>query len=525
VAFKTNRLEVLQEETASANLARETARTTSPDIRAHRASANTSFVEPIPKAGADPLCFPLQMGGGGSSTTTQTVQVDSAGRGDRVCLLVFADDKWATYALPSTGTLTVGRDAECEIRLNAPWISRRHALLHLGPALRIEDLGGTNGTRVLGAQLPPHTATSFRFGDVIEFGNTQAVVQRYTFGLQASSDSDKEPHSRVVEPMMRRIHQLAKLVAKGTINVLLLGETGVGKEVMAETIHRFSPRAGMPFLCLNCTAFTETLLESELFGHERGAFTGAVRTKAGLLETANGGTVFLDEVGDMPLAIQAKLLRVIEQREMLRVGGLSSHSIDVRFISATNRDLDRDVDDGRFRRDLFFRLNGVALVIPPLRERRDEIALLAQEFLRETCKREGRIHDIALASDVIEVLERYSWPGNIRELRNVVERAVLLCPSDTIGLQHLPEAIVRPSSMRSIAATDSSQAPGAGAEGEAPTAVTLRDAVEEIERNRITEALESCAHNQTRAAQLLGISRSKLIARMEAFGFKRPRKP
>src|SRR5262249_41506772 len=173
VAFKTNRLEVLQEETASANLARETARTTSPDIRAHCASANTSFVEPIPKAGADPLCFPLQMGGGGSSTTTQTVQVDSAGRGDRVCLLVFADDKWATYALPSTGTLTVGRDAECEIRLNAPWISRRHALLHLGPALRIEDLGGTNGTRVLGAQLPPHTATSFRFGDVIEFGNTQ----------------------------------------------------------------------------------------------------------------------------------------------------------------------------------------------------------------------------------------------------------------------------------------------------------------------------------------------------------------
>jgi transcriptional regulator of acetoin/glycerol metabolism len=249
--------------------------------------------------------------------------------------------------------------------------------------------------------------------------------------------SSNPPEDEAAESSaMAGVHELATLVAGSTISVLIMGETGVGKEVLAESLHRQSPRADKPLLRLNCAALSETLLESELFGHERGAFTGAVAQKRGLLETADGGTVFLDEIGELPPTVQVKLLRVIEERTVTRVGGLNSRSLDVRFVAATNRDLEVEVGRGTFRQDLFFRLNGVTIVIPPLRERRDEIERLAQAFLAAASRHRPR--PPRLSPEALGMLLAYSWPGNVRELRNVIERAVVLSKDDEIAPRHLP---------------------------------------------------------------------------------------
>ncbi|HEX8952592.1 MAG TPA: sigma 54-interacting transcriptional regulator, partial [Polyangia bacterium] len=237
---------------------------------------------------------------------------------------------------------------------------------------------------------------------------------------------------------MRSVRRLASQVAASDLCVLILGETGVGKEVMAETLHRMSPRASRKFLRLHCAAFTETLLESELFGHERGAFTGAQTSKPGLFETANGGTVLLDEIGELPMATQVKLLRVIEEKKVLRVGGVEPRPIDVRFVAATNRDLEAEMAAGRFRSDLYFRLNGVTLWIPPLRERREEIESLTRQFVTDACRRLNRADEPELTVDAVQRLRAYAWPGNARELRNTIERAVLLCGRGPIRSEHLP---------------------------------------------------------------------------------------
>ena len=242
----------------------------------------------------------------------------------------------------------------------------------------------------------------------------------------------------VADRRMQDLYRLAERIAAGNITVLILGETGVGKEVVAERVHRMSPRSARPYLKLNCAALSESLLESELFGHERGAFTGAMQAKQGLLETADGGTVFLDEVGELPHSIQVKLLRVLEERVMLRVGGLKPRPLDVRFIAATNRDLENEIIRGTFRQDLFFRLNGATLVIPPLRERTSEIPDLARAFAAQSARQMGLPSQPALSSEALELMMRYSWPGNIRELRNVVERAVLLCGRGPILPAQLP---------------------------------------------------------------------------------------
>jgi DNA-binding NtrC family response regulator len=307
-------------------------------------------------------------------------------------------------------------------------------------------------------------------------------------------------------PAMARLEALVARVAPGNINVLLLGETGVGKEVLAERIHALSPRGKRALLRLHCAALSESLLESELFGHERGAFTGAVKTKRGLLETADGGTIFLDEIGELPLSIQVKLLRVIEERKVLRVGGLTAQSIDVRFIAATNRNLEAEVARGAFRQDLYYRLNGISLVIPPLRERAAEIAPLAAQFIGNASAAAGRAA-LTLSPAAAALLRARDWPGNIRELRNVCERAVLLCPGQVIEPEHL--------SLLPDAATP---APPSSA----PTALTA-DA--QRQRDEIVDALARCAGNQSRAAKLLGISRKTLVARLDAYALPRPRKP
>jgi transcriptional regulator with PAS, ATPase and Fis domain len=323
--------------------------------------------------------------------------------------------------------------------------------------------------------------------------------------LNASGDS-AAPSVVVRDPELIKLHDLARRVAIGNISVLLLGETGSGKEIFAEVIHRHSSRHAKPLLRLNCAALTESLLESELFGHERGAFTGADKAKPGLFEAADGGTVLLDEIGELPLALQAKLLRVLQDKLVMRIGALEPRSIDVRFIAATNRQLQSEVARGRFRADLLYRLNGVTLVVPPLRQRLSELEELAALFLRRAAASLGqpapRLSEAALAA-----LRRYSWPGNIRELSNVIERAVLVAGgAPEVTAEHFPfDASANP--------------PVPAVANEAARSPAVDD-----ERQRIVDALAKHQGNQTYAAQELGIARSTLVAKMVAYRLPRPRK-
>jgi two-component system, NtrC family, response regulator AtoC len=371
----------------------------------------------------------------------------------------------------------------------------------------------------------------------------EALLSAANAALGGPRSSDL-PAVIVVDAAMQRIHRLLQRVAPGNISVLVLGETGTGKEVISETLHRMSPRANGPFLRLNCGGFTESLLESELFGHEKGAFTGAVATKPGLLESADGGTVFLDEIGELPPSLQVKLLRVLEDKQVMRVGALKPRKIDVRFVSATNRDLEDEIGRGAFRQDLYYRVSGVSIVIPPLRERVGEIPHLCRLFAAEAVRQVGGRESV-FSPSAMRLLQSYAWPGNIRELRNVIERAVLLSADGLITEEHLPTekmlggriaaapaghpapgvafdpyAAAAPVPVSAYAATAHSAEAILGG----PPAGSLQEEIDDVERRRILAALESCAGNQTRAARMLGISRSTLSARLEQFGLPRPRK-
>ena len=664
-----------------------------------------------------------------------------ASRERRWVLLVIGDQTKATYPLPDVGTVSIGRAQGNDVTVDDPAISRRHAILHLGPTIRVEDLGSANGTRVCDAKVfgprpaemlktaeildrkvPSGGSCEVHPGNVIQVGSTMIVVQhgaattrprrlwphgyfegcleeecaraeradthkgtaRAAFAVMRIHVDEGTPqraveevlsmatrsvdvvaaygpgeyevlvidadpsslgkvvdevkrriigflaergaHARVgtacwpldgrspetllakacqrvesadgadpsplvaavivQDPAMQRLYRMAERIADSTISVLLLGETGVGKEVLAETLHRLSSRANKPFVRLNCAALTESLLESELFGHERGAFTGAVQAKQGLLESADGGTVFLDEVGELAVSTQVKLLRVLEARQVMRVGSVKSKPIDVRFIAATNRDLEHEVQMGSFREDLFFRLNGIPLVIPPLRERVTEIEPLARALIAPACRRANR-PDVDIAPEALELLKTYSWPGNIRELRNVIERALLLCGRGPIALEHLPiekmgatlpvraarssmppagsasppttgpgsgwpsaSATWPPQSTTWPSSSSSSPTPrtdpralrgtptnpaglsprsfgpeaDTGSELPLPPSAGLRSGVEQVERDLILRALEQCAGNQTQAAKLLGVSRRTLVSRLEQYELPRPRK-
>jgi len=308
----------------------------------------------------------------------------------------------------------------------------------------------------------------------------------------------------VVEPAMQRVFTLVERIADSTMTCLLLGETGVGKEVVCEAIHRRSSRRDRPLIKLNCAALPETLLESELFGHERGAFTGADRKKIGFFEAADGGTLFLDEIGEMPLSLQAKLLRVLERKVITRVGGTAEVATDARLIAATHRDLDADVRSGRFRQDLLFRIGGFTIVVPPLRDRPREIVPLAELFARTTASEQGRAVPV-LSQDAREVLTGYTWPGNVRELKNAIERALVLC-TDTITAADLPDK------MRDMAQRTRPIA----------IAADVRGHLAEVERAAIVAALEADGGNQTRAAKRLGLSRRALIYKLEKYGLKPP---
>ena len=295
---------------------------------------------------------------------------------------------------------------------------------------------------------------------------------------------------------------LARVAASPASTVLLTGETGTGKDLIAKTIHYNSDRAARPFVNITCSAIPEQLLESELFGHERGAFTDARSQKRGLFETADGGTVFLDEIGEMTQGLQAKLLRFLEERTFKRVGGLSDIHVDVRVIAATNRDLEQEVKAGRFRDDLFYRLQVMPIALPALRERVGDIRLLAEYYI-DRYNREFRKRIKGLTPEATELLEHYRWPGNIRELRNTIERGMLLATRDRLGRDDF-SMLTRTSPPSQFVLP--------------PEGVHL----EEVERQLVVQALERCHGNQTHAGELLGINRDQVRYRIEKFGLTRP---
>ncbi len=449
---------------------------------------------------------------------TDAVGAEAAG----VFLLVVGRDAYSTYDLPASGTLTIGRGESNAVRVDDPLASRAHARLHVGDAMFIEDVGSVNGTRIKDEPLKPGERVAITIGETVQIGSSVLIVQRRTTRpdlLRPETLRDEGVAMRVAAPAlpaqsrsgeaMLRVQGLAERAAAGTINVLITGETGVGKELLAEAVHRKSPRREGPYVCLNCAALSETLLESELFGHERGAFTGALAAKPGLLETAAGGTVFLDEVGELPMATQAKLLRVIETRQVTRLGSVKPRRIDTRFIAATNRNLEAEIGRGSFRQDLYFRLNGITLSIPPLRERVGEIRPLAETFVRQICSDLGRPAPL-VPSTIYGMLESYAWPGNIRELKNMMERAVLLCTGPVLDGEHLPLDKLQPVSS------------GGAGPHEAKEISTVGAA--RGERERIVDALAACAGNQSRAAKLLGIPRRTFVSKLDAFQIPRPKK-
>jgi len=541
-------------------------------------------------------------------------------------VLVLSQNFIATYPLPRSGEVTVGRSHSVEIYVDDPIVSRRHAILSAKPPT-IRDLGSSNGTRVLGVQLAPGEKRELAVGDIIMMGSSALLIQRgdakvrprrfwtqehfearlreecsrgdragrfsvacLHFGrdvpdvgvrrllaralrtsdvvgecgrsvyalllvdadtgqsrlvLDRIADALKQhdvtarwgiahfpadgrtgeallakaqivadpvdagaespPHSEgrvVADAVTQELYRVADRVAAGDISVLITGETGVGKEVMAEEIHRRSPRQARPFLRLNCAALSESLLESELFGHERGAFTSAVAAKPGLLETADGGVVLLDEIGEMPMNLQVKLLRVIEEKQVRRVGGLKSHPLDVRFLAATNRDLQKHAARGLFRMDLYYRLAGVTLAIPPLRDRPGDIKPLVQTFLHHASRHLGGSLP-TMSEEALGLLCAYHWPGNIRELKHVIERAVLLAGNSTITGAHV----------------SLEKAPPGDQEGRVINGASAAD----DDRRRVLEVLTACGGNQSRAAKKLGMSRGALIRRLVTYGITRPR--
>jgi two-component system NtrC family response regulator len=321
---------------------------------------------------------------------------------------------------------------------------------------------------------------------------SEALTDRYSYGNIIGKS----------KPMLK-IYDMISKVAPSKASVLITGPSGTGKELIAKAIHYDSPRKDRPFVSINCGALTETLLESEIFGHERGAFTGAVAMKKGRFELADGGTLFLDEVGDMPLPLQVKLLRALQEMEFERVGGTRTIRVDVRVLSASNREIKQDVAEGIFREDLFYRLNVIHIEVPPLSERIEDIRLLVDHFI-EKYRQDGMKEKIELSTETWKALYNHTWPGNIRELENVIERAVVLNPGGIIELEDLPAEFSKKREEIDVNRFIPANAP-------------LQETLEQIEEQLIRRALRQCNNIQAHAADMLSITKSLFQHKMKKY--------
>jgi transcriptional regulator with GAF, ATPase, and Fis domain len=427
-----------------------------------------------------------------------------------------------TVPLSAPGT-TIGRDTGSQLSIPDHLMSRRHCAVEAASGrFTLRDLGSANGTHVNGAPIRERVlehGDRIRAGDSVllflqsegigaaTVGGPDSLLDDLTKRILIDVDrlageepvdmpsamASEIPAGRITfqapgmvgdTPAMRAVYECIRKVAGADCTVLISGETGTGKELAARAIHQNSARASRPFVAINCAALTEPLLESELFGHEKGAFTGAVALKKGKLEIADGGTLFLDEVGDLAPALQAKVLRALQQHEFERVGGTRTIKVDVRVVAATNLDLEAAVASGRFRQDLWYRLNVVSLTMPALSARRGDIPRLAAHFAAKY----GRGRAIELSREAVDVLTAYDWPGNVRELENAIERAVVLGRADRIVVDDLPRAVIGASSIQ------------------ADHAAPFHQNVIDTKRRLILDAIDRAGGNCTAAARLLGIN-------------------
>jgi len=450
---------------------------------------------------------------GSKNDDPEVTRPDSGTMAPGSMLVVVGSSLFVTHPL-TQDHVVIGRAAACDVVLDHRSLSRRHAILRRTPELSLQDLGSTNGVRLAGRIVRGGEPILLSPGEGFHIGPFSFIIVDAQ-AVGPSTDRSGRDRLIVEDPTPGGVSALVREIARSNVNVLVLGETGVGKEVLATTIHALSGRAGK-LASVNCAALSETLLDGELFGHEKGAFTGAIAARQGLLEGASGGTVFLDELGEMPLALQAKLLRAVESREIRRLGSTRATLIDIRIVAATNRELTAEVDAGRFRQDLFFRLDGVSLRIPPLRERRAAIAPLALQFIEQAKQRLGK-PDIVATPELLAALAAYDWPGNVRELKAVIDRAVLLSRGSQLGSRHLAFSM----------SGDATRTP----QRRAPQTETNRevddldflDSEQRSDRARVISAIEACAGNQTRAAKQLGISRTTLVNKLGLYRIPRPR--
>ncbi len=395
--------------------------------------------------------------------------------------------------------VTIGSQGDNHCVLNDPTVSRHHAAIEEtreGYVLR--DLGSTNGTSLSGILIKE---AYLEYGSIIGLGNTQ--LQFVPLEERVEIPPSQEPYFGDVfggSVEMKRIFTMLKKISPTDITLTIEGETGTGKELVARAIHFRSQRAKGPFVVIDCGSISKSLIESELFGHEKGAFTGATQARRGAFEMANGGTIFIDEIGELGLEMQPKLLRVLEQREVRKVGGNAVSKVDVRVIAATNRDLVSEVQRDRFREDLFYRISVVRIHLPPLREKGEDIPFLAQQFAREFSEQYGGGGDVAVSAEALEILKHYHWPGNVRELRNVITRAMAMGNGKVLQ----PRDFIMP-------------LPSEGRQRVPSLDSLIGKTLEEIEKAAIMKTLKAHGGNKSVAARVLGIAYSTLYEKIKKY--------
>lgn len=459
-----------------------------------------------------------------AANTISAAPPDAATLRPRFYFLVIRSETSSIHPLPEAGEVIAGRAPDADLRILDQSASRQHARFVIDRGVvRVCDLGSRNRTWVNGEAIAEGTERTLQSGDVVIIGSLTLVLHR-SKAERAAVVTPPVPTlvtlgsnvSLLADPAMVRLYELLRRLARSALPILITGETGTGKENAALAVHHFSSRSSGPMVSINCAAIPENLFESELFGHIRGSFSGATSDKPGRLETASGGTVFLDEVGELPLPAQAKLLRALETGMVMPVGGVRERKIDCRLVAATNRDLEAEGRAGRFREDLYFRLAAATVTLPPLRERQSEIPLLAQRFLDDACRKLTRA-PLKLSETTRALLMRHPFPGNVRELRNLMDYCAATVTEDQIQAIHLPPRFATPPLISQLKTNPSAET----APPSEPAAFrNIADEVQELEKRRMREALDATSGNQKRAAQLIGMPLRTFVSKLKQYGLR-----